>query len=327
MGRVTHVEGGPRARSQILFLIVWLSVTALLVVALQVVDSPQALGDDGGREVPTVAADYPLRPADPAAEEEPSALYGGALWSILDVRVVNGASRFDDAIVELDVAVTNTLATTQVRVPDSMVRLMTDEGRQIDGGHFVDAGSRLTLDPGERQDVTVRFLIGFTQEPDPSELFFEIAEPGRTPAWIPLDGELEPRPYPVLAAVDQSVLSAPDPVDDTRQILIEPQAASVGVDAGPYRATIDERLAVVKVLVQRAAVGEDDLVADTSFWAVEHDGETTPAVLVARHETTVGSLGEELTILLTFPATADELTVVAGPGTTTEARFPLVIPS
>ncbi len=311
-------------RHQLFFFVTWIVVTALLAIGLQLVGSTEAFGDDGRTAVAGVVADYPLRPADPSAEPIPSALYAGAMWSVTDAAVMNAGTVFDDSVIEVDVTVRNTLAASEVRIPDSMVRLAVAGGGDLGHGEFVDQPTRVVVEPGQTQDLTVRFRVGSVQEPDLGALFLQIGEPNREPAWIPLDGSAADSPSTVLAAVDAAPIVIADP-GGQGDLVLEPDAASVGVEAGSYRALVDERVAVVKIVVQRTS-GDDPAYADASFWAIEHDGTSSAAVLAAV-EAGDASNADVVTLLFAFPADAGDLVVVAGADADEQARIPVVVPS
>ena len=318
------------SRGQLFFVVVWLVVTAILVVSSQVISAPQALGDDGVAASVDAAADFPLTGVDPSEQVEPSIVYGGMLWTVTDARVTDAAEGlFERSQVEVDVTLTNTLTTTQLRVPDSMVALVSDaaEGPDADGvdGRFVDAGARLSLEPGEQVSVTIDFEV---VDPSPSldDLALQIAEPNRVPAAIPLGSEQVSHDYPVLAAVDTSPLTTVDPDDSTREIVVEPVAAAIDINAGPYRAALGEELAVVKVEVQRTESNADAAYLQNGYWALEVDGELVPAILAARSAETASNT-DEVTLLFAFPGQPDDLAVVGAVGTGDEVTFSVVLPS
>ena len=145
------------------------------------------------------------------------------------------------------------------------------------------------------------------------------------PASIRLAGQQPATDYPVLAAVDTSPLTTTDPSDQNRQLVVEPVAASVDVNAGPYRAALDEELAVVKVEVQRTAADDDAAYLDSGYWELQVDGERVPAILVARSGETASNT-DEVTLLFAFPADPGELAVVGAAGTAGEISFSVVLP-
>lgn len=312
-------------RGQLFFVTVWLVVTAILVVTSQVVSAPQALGDEGAEGQVDAAADYPLTGPDPAEEDDPSVVYGGMLWSVSEARVVEAAEGlFERSRIEVDVTLTNTLSATQLRVPDSTVALVTDDDTDPVPGRFVDAGARLAVEPGEEIAVTLDFEI-FDPEPELSDFTLQVAEPNRVPATIRLGAEPDELDYPVLAAVDTSPLTTTDPSDATRQIVVEPLAASIDVNAGPFRASVDEELAVVKVEVQRTESDDDAGYLQNGYWSLEVDGERVPAILVARSGATASNT-DEVTLLFAFPAEPDDITVIGAAGTSDEITFSVVLP-
>ncbi len=328
--RATAATG---SRGQLFFVTVWLAVTLVLVVASQVVSAPQALGDEDLDARFEAAADFPLTGPDPTVETDPSIVYAGMLWTLDEARIADVEDGlFGRTSIEVDVTVTNTLVATELRIPESMVALVADEAA-LDAGaagdgvapRFVDAGRRLTVAPGEDLAVTIEFEV-YDPEPTLERYTLRIAEPNRAPAFIRLGGEQEPGDYPVLAAVDTSPLTTSDPTDSGRQIVVEPVAASVDVNAGPYRAAVDEELAVVKIEVQRTLADDGAAYLDNGYWALEVDGERVLAILVARSGETASNT-DEVTLLFAFPAEPDDLTVVGAAGADDEISFSVVLPS
>jgi hypothetical protein len=326
MARVAVEKRATNSRGQLFYVAVWSVVTMFLVVATQVVNVPQALGDDQIEGQVDAAADFPLTGADPTEHEDPSVVYGGMLWTVTDARAIDAAEGlFERSRIEVDVSMTNTLSAAALRVPDSMVALVAVDGSDAIQGRFVDAGSRLSFGPGEEVDITIDFEV-VDHTPELRDFVLQIAEPNRVPASIQLGSEQEAHDYPVLAAVDASPLATLDPDDSTRQIVVEPVAASIDVNAGPYRAALDEELAVVKVEVQRTESNDDAAYLQNGYWSLEVDGELVPAILVARSAETATNT-DEVTLLFAFAAEAEELTVVGAGGTTDQITFSVVEPN
>ncbi|MGF1595437.1 MAG: hypothetical protein ACFCVK_00655 [Acidimicrobiales bacterium] len=321
MGRVTS-QAAPR--SQLFYAVVWLATTLLLVAILQVVTATEAFGDgDAGTITP--ASDFPLAGVELDEKVDgPSAVYAGQLWTVHDARATHAEGLLARASVEVDVTVTNTLAASAIRIPDSAVGLVDRDGAVVDGARFVGHGLRLSLEPGESIEVTIAFEVGFTQTPDLDELTLTIGEPNRIPATVPLDGSAPEIEAPVFAAVEADAKAITDPDDASRQIVVEPAGAAVDINAGPYRAVAGERLAVVKVSVQRAGSGPDAGYLDPAFWALETTSGTIPAILAAPSDEPSNT--DEVTLLFSFPE-SDELRLVAGADGSDATTFSLVLPA
>ncbi|MCP4228200.1 MAG: hypothetical protein GY773_33035 [Actinomycetia bacterium] len=305
---------------------VWLVVTALLLIAFQSVGVPRALGDEGDTTADSTASDYPLVGADPSEEALPSVLYAGVMWSLVDVRVTPTEELLGRALIEVDVTMTNTLAVTALRASDRLVTLKTDDGETVISGHFDDAGPRLTIEPGQTLAVTIVFSTGHDQDPDPASLTMEITEPNRVPASIPLAGAEPELQIPVFAAVDSTATALQDPDDASRQVVVEPQAATLDINGGPYRAALGEQLVLVKVLVQRSAASESSGYLDTSFWALQADGASLAPLVVSR-TAQPASNADEVTLLFAFSVDAEGLALQAGLGGPEPASFALVAPA
>ena len=304
---------------------VWLVVTIMLLVLFQSIGTPQALGAEGQILANVGASDFPLGGADPSAQPLPSVLYGGMMWSVAETRVTPTAQLLGRAIIEVDVVLTNTLATTRLRVSDRMVTLLSTAGDVIGNGLFEDAGTRITLDPGETRSVTLRFKTGIDRDPDPAALSLQIMESNRIAASIPLVGPQSDYEGSVFAAVDSTPTVLEDPEDPQRQIVVEPRAATIGINAGPYRAAVGEELAVVKVMVQRSTSPDTSGYLDTAYWALLADGEAVAPLLVTRTSQPATN-ADEVTLLFAFPTGADELALVAAVGNPDAATFVVVTP-
>ncbi len=323
---VTVEATATNSRGQLFFVMVWLLTTMMLVLALQTISVPQALGDDGASGASDPTADFPSAGFDFSDVDDPSVLYSGALWSVTDSRANAAEGLLARSSVEIDVTITNTLENAQIRVPDSMIALVSTNGDVLTNGRFVDAGARLAIEPGESEAVTIYFEVGFTQRPSLSTLALQIGELNRVPASINLAGAQDASDFPIFAAVDTASLSTVDPDNSSRQLVIEPVAATVDVNAGPYRAAVGEQLAVVKVEVQRTEPDEEAGFLDTGYWALEADGTAVPAIFVEASPTT-SSNTDEVTLLFAFPEGTDDLQVVAGVSTDDTVGFAIVLPN
>jgi hypothetical protein len=308
-----------------LFLVgIWLVATLLLVAATQVIGASEAAGSF----TTGASSDFVLVGADPDDEPFPSALYGGLMWSVVEARVTPAPELLVPSRVEVDLNITNTLSETQLRVPDSMVALVALDGSDASDGRFVGGDGRLSISPGDTIEVTATFRVGFSDDPDATELGLRIMEPSRIPVTIPLDGAQPQTEYPVLAAIDTSPAVLTDPDDGQRQIVIEPQAAAIDINAGPYRAADGDLLAIVQVLVQRTASDDTSRFLDTDYWAVQ-TGDGPIAPILATRTDQPASNADQVTLLFSFPAdaAADPLELVASANSDDEsASFPIVLP-
>ncbi|MDH4349478.1 MAG: hypothetical protein OEW17_11775 [Gemmatimonadota bacterium] len=321
MGRSMVNSGSQR---QVVLAVVWLAATALLIVSLQTFGINQAFGDDGLPAAATIAVEYPLTPPETEESDHPSALYAGLQWAVLDTRITPADGFLGRARVDLDLTITNTLRLTTLRASENELSLVAADGNAVTETRFEDAPSRMAIAPGETARVSVGFDVGFTANPDPAALSLRIAEPSRTPALIPLAGQPDDAPAPILAAVDTEPAALADPDHDGRQIVVNPTGARIDVNAGPIRALDGQRVAVVKVNLQRASVKEDSTFLTPDFWSLQSSAGAVAPVLVAKGQETASN-ANEVTLVFAFPAEATDLNVVAAPQAEV-ARFPLVLP-
>lgn len=314
------------SRSQLFFAFIWLTTTALLLGAFQTISIPQALGDDSLGLVDTGGSDYALMGLEPSADEQPSALYGGLHWTVTEVRVTPTEELLGHAVIEVDLELTNTLSTLRLRVSDREVVLRTRDDHVITGGRFADSGKRLAIEAGETKSVTYVATTGYDKNPNPRDLALVVGEANRIPATIPLVGNEEPDESSIFVAVDPTPFLLEDPDDAQRQIVVEPVAATLGINAGPYRAALGERLALVKVNVQRSTTLETASFLETGFWSMVADGtQVAPIVVTRTSEPTSNS--DEVTLLFAFPESATDLSLAAGIGSAKSGSFDLVIPA
>ncbi|MEM8924951.1 MAG: hypothetical protein AAGD35_15710 [Actinomycetota bacterium] len=287
---------------------------------------PTAFGSDGPALADTGASDYRLE--GPAAPEHDyvNVQYAGLRWSVVDTRVMPTTELLGRAEVEVDVLVENTLASTDIRFSERLVRLSTRDGIDLGTGRFVDEGVRLSIAPGETQEVTLQFRTGRERDPMATGLQLVIGEPGRIPARLPLAGTSFDEVTSVFAAVDETPTLLEDPDDPQRQILVTPDAALITIDAGPYRAAEGDQLALVKVIVERTASSETSGFLGTDFWSLDTDIEETKAIMVAR-TSQPASNADEVTLLFAFDDDASSFALTAGAGTSESASFTLVVPN
>lgn len=303
---------------------VFATFAVALAFVVQYAGINRALGDSGRTDA-TMATEYPLLGPDPGDEPAPSALYAGVMWSVLGVDVTPSDSFLRPSTVNVHLQVRNTLARTPLRVSDSLLSLTSSTGSTTGGALFTDAGRRVALDPGQARDLTASFSVG-TSTPDPATLSLQIGELNHVPAVIPLVGPAPAQPAAATVGIDHTHLLLPDPDNANRQIVVEPVGAAIGVEAGPYRANASQRLAVVKVDVQRASIGPTSGFLSTAYWALRSSAGDTPAVLVAQGST-FGDNANELTLLFVFPADAHQLSVVAAAGRPEAATITLNDPA
>jgi len=316
----------PGSRGQLFFALIWLLTTALLVTAFQTIGISEALGDEVTDPADAVAPDFSLTAPDPAEHPFPTVLYGGMLWSVLDVRVTPVEAFLGRAVIDVDLELTNSLSSTRLRVSERELKLIDDDDLVLPQGRFVDVDPRLTIDPGETFALTFRVQTGHDREPDPEDLTLVIGESDRIPELIQLEGDEPAHDAPIPLAVEATPAPMADPDDTTRQIVVELVGASIGINAGPYRAGIDERLAVVKVKIQRASPSETSGFLDVGFWSMSADDAEVAPILVTRTAQVDGN-ADEVTLLFAFPAYATSFELDAGAGSPSPRSFALVLPS
>jgi hypothetical protein len=314
------------AQRQRLLVLVWVTVTAALAISVQTFGVGQAFGDNGAPAPGEgIAVDYPLSPTVTTSSDAPSALYAGLLWSVTGTRVTPAEGFLGRAEVEVDLEVTNTLQRTPLRASEKLLALVTADGTTVPGAQFHESGTRLSLEPGETKTATASFEVGFSPDPDPATLSLRIAELSRVPALIPLGGAPAPAADPVFAAVDTTTIAVADPDRSDRKIAVTPTGATIDVNAGPYRALEGKRMAVVKVVVQRAEISQDSTFLTAGYWSLDTSAGPVAPVLVAKGRPAAAN-ADEVTLVFAFPADAQHLSLVAAPGAEA-ARFQIALPA
>ena len=311
------------SKKQLGYALIWLITTLSLMASLNFLGVSQAAGDSRNFDG-TAPPDFALTTVTVDDATDPGALYGGALWTVNETRVKAGSGVLSRAVVEVDVTVVNTLTRTQLRIPDGMVTLADSSGRVATGVRFVDEGSLVSVEPGESVSLTLQFEVGFSQNPPAEELSLVISEQNRVPATIPLVGTGISDVTVAQAAIGTEPAELADPDQPARRVVVEPRSVVISINAGPYRAEVGERLAVVTVDVQRSSP-DGELLYDTSFWGLMAD-EVLYAPVVVAHSGQPSVNTDEITMLFSFPETASGLGLVAG-GTDVEGvQLPIVIP-
>ena len=312
------------SKSQLFYAAVWVLITFSLVAVTQLVGITEAAGDDGLQLTDSI--DFPLVGADPAATNLPSVRYGGLMWSRVDVRVSPAQGILGRSVVEVDLKVANTLHATTLRAPADMVRLarVGSSGEAI-VGRLTEVGRRLSLEPGESRLVTAEFEVGSDRAPDPRRWELRIGEPTRTPAIVPLVGEVGVAEYPILTAVDDTALVVADPDQVGRKVVVQAEAVALDVNAGPYRAADGGVLALAKVNVQSVGGSVNPGYLTSRFWGLQNDqGDVVEPILVAKGERS-GPSSDEITLLFVLDNDPASLVLLAGLGAD-QAQIQIAIP-
>ena len=314
----------PGRQNQLFFAGIWVVITVFLVLATQLV----GISGAEGNSTDVQASDFPLEGVDVAAHPLPSVVYGGIMWSLEDVRISDAEGLLGRASLEVDLQATNTLAHLPLRASSGLISVTEylpqtdDEASPRSEGRILEIGRRLTLQPDQTERVTVQFEVPFSKTPNKDHLALVFSEPNRIEAILPLDGTIVPTGYPIAAAVDTTPITIPDPDDSSRRIVIEADAASVDVNAGPHRASIDHQLLTIKLTVQRTETLDAPGFAMLEFWTLEHDGEVRSPLVVAKTAQPATN-ADEITLLFAFPDEAEGLHLVAKGGENTPLAIAL----
>lgn len=307
----------------------WLVLTTTLAVGFLTVGVESAAGSD----VPIPPAEperrFEVGPPSPA-DRYPSVSHGGLVWSLTGARVIprNPDDRLSSPVIAVDVIVANTTPAATLRVREADVRLRWTDGR-VDGLTRFDHASSSTgfaLQPGETASVTAVFKPTIHVDPTVEELAIELGERGRIPSLLPLSGEVPDTGFPIEALISAEPGILPEPDQPDRQLVISPRTAVIDLESGPFRAAVGDRVGVVVVSVQRAAVTAESAHLQADFWSLLADGEPTSPVRVSR-TASPASNEDEVTLVFVLDDEVERLTLLAGAESADPLRYPITVPA
>ena len=299
----------------------WLVTTTTLLVGLFTIGIESAAGNPyevvlvERAEVET-APDAPLRP---------TVMYSGMEWSLSDVRVVPRSDEFGSRPLLVMEALTRNTTDRPLRVRESDLRIVDFDGivhsvDRFDTGRSV---SSFQVEPGEVAATTVVFKLQLTEDPVLEELVFQISEPGRVPALLPLVGSAIDSGFPVEGTISSEAAAIDDPDDADRQLVLRPGSAHVDLDFGPYRAAPDEQLTIIEVFVQRAAATPESGFFQPEFWTLEVDGREIQPSRVEQSQQVAANEDEVTLLFILHPDdNTDQMILTAGTDDSSTA-FPI----
>ncbi|MFV0525069.1 MAG: hypothetical protein ACK5RL_11280 [Acidimicrobiales bacterium] len=254
-------------------------------------------------------------------EEAPerAGYYAGVSWTIGEVVVEPATGLLDKAAVEVDVTLTNTLHQSSIRLSPSIATLVAADGGTATDARFVNEGRRLVVEPGETVNATLRYVEGFSRNPDPNDLALVVGKQGREPLTLPLTGTPS-MPLAQMASIGDNPVAVPDPGNPSGSVVVIPESAVITLDAGQFRAAEGEELIVVTTTVQ---VDPDEAAIGTpGFWGLDVDDVDVVPLVVHAERQAAGS--QRVVILFAVPNTAESMTLVAAPDSDDPARYPLI---
>ncbi len=292
----------------------WVATTVALVLAASFVVTGTAAGNEVVTNE-TIDLSEVLAPASTPADQYPSVMYGGMMWSLVEGRVVPRADDpFSRPIVVAEMLASNT-TNHQLRVRESDVSIVLPDGSRHPATRFEQtaATSRFSVEAGEIQTVTVVFKLQSYVDPNPANLTVEFSEPNRIPASMPLIGG---EPGVIGSAeffIDDAVTVIPDSVNAPSNLVIEPTAASVHVELGAFRAPTGQRVAAVDLDIRRVSSSAASTYLDVEFWEMTADGQKLEPTRVARTGSTAGS--DSVQIVFLVDESVNEMVLKVGANT------------
>ncbi|MEM7276069.1 MAG: hypothetical protein AAF547_23545 [Actinomycetota bacterium] len=288
------------------------------------------------------APDAEAVPADPVAGPAntlPTATYAGIRWTIDEVRLIPAVETVNGRpiiVVEATVATTPAIgAGAGLRIRDRDVVLVWPDGRREAADRFeqVDDATSFTVDDGAAAPLTIVFKPPVTTDPDLDTLTIEIGESGRIPAVLPLGDAPSVPETPVAGRFEQARARFEVAGPGSADLVVSPRSVALGLDAGPYRAAVGERVVAVEVdvTVPPAAVAVPH--HEGEFWGLATEGELAAPVRVIRQPAEVapdpgadGATIEPLTLLFLIDAERDTATLVVGADTSAPVEFDIGFP-
>ncbi len=247
LGNLVWRPSGKRATSGRLVLVAWLATTAALVILLFM-----AAVDTAASRWFSAADAESVSPsavviADPDLGN--SVVYGSIQWRLLQTRLVPRSydDPFSKPVIIIETTATNLSPEVPVRAHGRDMALVLENGERVPIQRFEHTPSteRVVLEPGQSLPVTMVFKPVVRHDPYIDHLVLEIQEPNRYPAHLNLDGspgsDLYPRELNVAPSSDAITISD----------------AYLDVNAAAYRARVDERLVVLQVTVDGAALADN----------------------------------------------------------------------
>ncbi len=277
----------------------WVATTVALVLAASFVVTGTAAGNEVVTNE-TIDLSEVLTPASTPADQYPSVMYGGMMWSLVEGRVVpRDDDPFSRPIVVAEMLASNT-TNHQLRVRESDVSIVLPDGSRHPATRFEQtaATSRFSVESGQIQAVTVVFKLQSYVDPNPAELTVEFSEPSRIPASVPLIGGQPGMIGSTEFFIDDAVTVIPDAVNAPSNLVIEPTAASVQVELGAFRAPTGQRVAAVDLDIRRVSPSAASQYLDGEFWEMTVDGQTLQPARVVRTGSTAGSDSVQVVFLV-----------------------------
>lgn len=292
----------------------WVAITVALVMAASFIVTSTAAGNEVVAN-DTIDLSGVLSPASTPADQYPSVMYGGMMWSLVEARVVPRADdAFSRPIVVAEMLAVNT-TDQELRVRESDVSIVLPDETRHAATRFEQtaATSRFTVEPGQIQPVTIVFKLQTYQDPNPAELLVEFSEPARTPASLPLLGGQPGLTGISEFSIDDATTVIADSVNSPSNLVIEPTRASVQVELGAFRAPTGQRVAAVDVDIRRVAASSAAQYLDEEFWELTVDGQRMAPARVIRISSSPST--DSLVVAFLIDETVTDMTLKVGANT------------
>ncbi|MGI9595674.1 MAG: hypothetical protein ACR2QK_05920 [Acidimicrobiales bacterium] len=235
--------------------------------------------------------------------------YAGTDVALIDARSIP-TNLSGHPIVVAELAVRNN-STVQARVPVNMISLVGPGGQatELDRFEYTDHAYRMVIDPGRTERGLAVFKLPVHASPQLNDYVLQIAERGRWPVSLPLEG-------PAAAAIYPQPLEAEGAEERARYrgLTVELTEATTALEYGVYRAPVGRHLAVVNVTVTGSPAGSLGTV-ERDLWTLL-DGEAEErAIRAIVGRRPVGGNSVDMQLVFAYSTESSELTLtVGGPG-------------
>ncbi len=247
---------------------------------------------------------FAIAPTDFDAYQNVS--YAGLDLALVEARVVPN-NRSGQPIVVVELAVRNN-SRVQARLPLNMINLVGPGGQvsELDRFEYTAHASRMVVEAGKTERGLAVFKLPVHSSLRLSDFELQIAEAGRWPAGLPLDGEAPEPPYPGPLAVTFHNEEA-----RYRGLTVELSGAATALEYGVYRAAVGQHLAVVTVTVTGSPVSSMGTV-ERDLWTLVDGVTERRAIRAIAGQRPVGGNSVTMQLVFAYSTESSELELVVG---------------
>ncbi len=239
--------------------------------------------------------------------------FPGITYAGLDLALMNARSiprnNSGQPIIVADLAVRNATS-AQIRLSRQEISLTSKDGVSValDRFEYAEYGTRLVVEPGETQQVLAVFKLRGSMDSSIAEYSLQVAERGRWPESLPLDGPVAPSAYPR----PLEVVSEADEPARHEDLVVGMTDAATALEYGVYRSAVGEHLAIVTVSVSGAPGALDRGGLDRGLWALSDGQELHRALKATAGERSLDGNTASIELVFAYGTEASELELFIG---------------